>query len=146
MQTTGALLGIFLAIYVLAIPRLLNLGRNLYPEKLVGLIGRKEKREEIEASFEAIRGLEKLNMAFILIIISCCLTIVLSTLWLDSLTTNLLITSATISGLSLGYLAICFFLLSVSIIGFSSILIIHFVVKLFSPKYMYKGEKNKRNV
>lgn len=139
MQTTGAILGIFVAIYVLALPRLLELTKALEPNELINKLGDKEGKEHIDRSFDALKGLKIFNMIFILLIIFCCLTIIFSTLWLDSLTTNVLITNSIFLGLTLGFLATCLFLFSVILICVYSILIIYFVLYRLSPiKGMYK--------
>ena len=139
MQTTGAILGIFVAIYVLALPRLLELTKALEPNELINKLGDKEGKEHIDRGFDALKGLKIFNVCFILLIIFCCLTIIFSTLWLDSLTTNVLITNSIFLGLTLGFLATCLFLFSVIFICVYSILIIYFVLYWLSPiKGMYK--------
>lgn len=138
MQTTGAILGIFVAIYVLALPRLLELTKALEPNELINKLGDKEGKEHIHRGFDALKGLKIFNVCFILLIIFCCLTIIFSTLWLDSLTTNVLITNSIFLG-PLGSLATCLFLFSVIFICVYSILIIYFVLYWLSPiKGMYK--------
>ena len=106
MQTLGAMLGIFIGIYVLAVQNFLN-------ELTFGVEQAKQKSEKYKAHL----GIA--NKAFFIIIFLCTTTIILNALWLDSLSTNLLVMR---SIPLLGYIAFYLFCVSVSAICLYSIM------------------------
>ena len=140
VQTMGAMLGIYVGIYILALPRLLEYRKNLTFKGLFEHVEHREGLEDILISIDANRALHLANLAFFSLILLCGSTIIVSTLWLDSLSTNLVIIR---SNPYLGYIAICLFLFSVTIICIYSILIIVFVVYQLSP---IKGQHFKKTM
>lgn len=125
LQTMGAMLGIYVVIYILALPMLLDEREKLTLPRLI-----ESGAEDATESFKAIHALQLANIAFFILIVSSSSTIISGVLWLDSLSAKLIITSPMPY---LGYATLYLFLISVSCICIYSILIIHFLVYQMNP-------------
>jgi hypothetical protein len=125
LQTMGAMLGIYVVIYILALPMLLDKREKLTLPRLI-----EGETEDVTESFKAIQALWLANIAFLILIITSSLTIILGVLWLDSLSAKLIITGPMPY---LGYATLYLFLISVTCICIYSILIILFLVYQMNP-------------
>ncbi|MBN1762261.1 MAG: hypothetical protein JW878_04180 [Methanomicrobia archaeon] len=86
MQTTGAMVGIYLAIYILALPKLIELAPLF---KLRAFITpNRERKKQATRGYIAKLLLTCVSMVFSVIIVTSCCIIYFSMLWLESLKTN----------------------------------------------------------
>lgn len=113
MQTTGAMLGIYIGIYVLAIQR--------YLKSLEKLRGSTSMTKVLKAGREGHDTAKVGGFAvgsFYLLIFACGFTIIANAFWLDSLATNIVIPKEVSV---LGVIGLSSFLISVGYICYFSI-------------------------
>jgi hypothetical protein len=125
IQTIGTMFGIYVVIYILALPILLEQRNKFTFQKVL-----ESKGKYLEAFIETIHALQLANIAFFILIISSSLTIISGVLWLDSLSAKLIITTPMPY---LGYITLYSFLISVTCICMYSIFIILFLVYQRNP-------------
>ena len=121
MQTMGAMLGIYVGIYVLAVQRLFNRKAEIQTEQQAD-----EQSGEVEYFMNMAEEIVNpkiglVNKSFLILVILCGSTIIANSLWLDCLSTQLLITH---SIPWLGYMAFSLFVCSVILICVNSLWII----------------------
>ena len=109
MQTMGAMLGIYVGIYVLAVQRHINRTgeRHIEIEHAT-----KDKSSTFDSNLESVfdASLVRIQKHFEVLVILCSTTIIANSLWLDSLSTQLLMPHYCSV---LGYIAFILFLMAV---------------------------------
>ena len=121
MQTMGAMLSIYVGIYVLAVQRLFNRKAEIQTEQQAD-----EQSGKVEYFTDMAEEIVNpkiglVNKSFLILVILCGSTIIANSLWLDSLSTQLLITH---SIPWLGYMAFSLFVCAVILICANSLWII----------------------
>jgi hypothetical protein len=94
MQTTGALVGFFVAIYILALQRFYKSIEYFYPDRRkrrVHLNGREKKQPKYGYKPPTWYDLQinSINTVFKIFVGWCAITIFVNSLWLDSLSTKI---------------------------------------------------------
>ena len=136
MQTMGAMLGIYVGIYVLAVQRFLKSLERRH-EKLHEADGMPQILEEGGRLMNIAKEVGGAVGGFYALIIACSFTIIANALWLDSIATNIIIPRE----LSvLGVIGLSSFLFSVGYICLFSILLTKRLLKFEGDKIIEKSE------